>query len=209
MNSRKIPIALLTVIPLAGCSIADLRVRSEPPEAEVYFLVPKTNEKKFLAKTPIDIPVGKLEEAIHAPPSSSEFMVLVLERPDYRPETMLIPVGTLGTTSTTVNVRMRLKESEKTKVAEVLQFMVNAQDFLHRADFVRADFELEKALAIEPKNPWAYILRGELYYLQRDYTKSLSSFEKGLDFDPNNQRAVERISEIRKLLANGAQDGKR
>jgi tetratricopeptide (TPR) repeat protein len=197
----------LVAFGLSACT--QLRVRSEPPEADVSYLVPLTNEKKFLSRTPFEIPVRKLEEAVHAPPSSGEFIMLVIEKKDYQPETVMVPVGVIGTTETTLAVRLKLQDKDsKTSVTEVLQHMVNAQEFIHKAQLSRANLELEKALAIEAKNPWAYVMRGQIYFLQRDYARSLENYEKSLDLEPNNQSVISKITELRNLLKNGTADEK-
>ena len=54
-------------------------------------------------------------------------------------------------------------------------------------DFNGAKREIEKALELDPQYVKAYARKGDIEFVMKEFHKSLESYQKGLDIDPENQ----------------------
>lgn len=183
-----------------GCAAPKVRVESNPEGAEVYLANAKSQDKKFIGKTPLEIDLKKFSDQVQAPPASRQFVRIVTEKKDYDSKELLVPVGSFGVLDTTVRVKLDPSKPKSDNSKLVVQYLVNAQELINRGDFDRADLEVERSIQLEGSNPWAYSMRGHIYLLKKDYKKSLAAFEKAIEIDPSNEVLLKKIVNTRNLL---------
>ena len=177
-----------------------IKVESNPEGADVYLLAPASQKKHFVGKTPIEIDLKEHAEKINIVASSRKYIRLIAEAKDYTAKEILVPVATLGNTQTVLRIKLDPYVSQSEKIRTVIQHLMNTQEFINAGQLKRAEFEVNRALSMEEENPWAYIMRGYIHLLNKDFSKSLSDYEKSLELDPANQEIIKRVSDIRKIL---------
>ena len=67
-----------------------------------------------------------------------------------------------------------------------LRIVEKARLLLENGDYLEAQRFLEKALIIDPKNPYSYFFLGVLMQKKENYEMSLGYFEKGLSLLPHH-----------------------
>ncbi len=189
----------LSLLILNSCS-QSIRIRSNPEGAEVFLVSPKNAERKSIGKTPVTIETQKVQELIHTPPSSREFLIFNIELANYDAKQMLVPVGAIGNFDTYLDVKLIPEKRKDDKSALIIQHFLNTQEFINKGDLERADLELERVFQLEKTNPWVFVMRGHIYLLKKDYKNSLLAYEKAIEMDPNNTTLLKRITDIRKFL---------
>ena len=189
----------LGCLALCGCS-SKLVVRSEPPEATLSYVVPDTNERKPLGPTPLTLDSRQLNEITRLSPNAGDMLELVFEKEGFATRSMLVPYNRALSLSTEVFVKLEEKKKDQVVYRQLVQHLVNAQDFINRNDLDRAEFEVQRALKLDADFSWSHLLRGHVFFLKRDYAQSLRAYERAVELDPVNQEARRMISRVRKSL---------
>jgi tetratricopeptide (TPR) repeat protein len=192
---------------LGGCS-SKLVVRSEPPEATLSYVVPDTKERKPLGATPYSINSQQLNEITRFSPTSGDMLEFVVEKEGFAPRSMLVPYNRMLSMSADVFVKLDEQKKDQSVYRQLVQHLVNAQDFLNRNELDRADFEIQRALKLDADFPWSHLLRGHILFLKREYSQSLRSYERVVELDPVNQEARRMISKARKSLKIDVESGR-
>ena len=198
MNSKLIWLSLLLSL-TSACSHV-LRVQSNPEGVDIYAISPKSEEQKLIGKTPLETNLNKLSQFVHVLPSSREYITIVAETKDYDSKQLMIPIGIMGSSDTTVRVKLEPSKPKTDNSKLVVQYLLNAQDLVNKGDFDRADLEVERAIQLEGLNPWSYTMRGHILIMKKDYKKALAAYEKSMEIDPTNQMLLRKIVDVRKFL---------
>jgi tetratricopeptide (TPR) repeat protein len=183
---------------LVGCA-PKLTVKSDPPEASVFFRSYGTEDKKLIGKTPLSLSLSEVQNQTKINPSSGEFFELILEKKDFQTERVLVPGGRMGHIETTVLAKLKPGQAEGRLAQILLQHLFNAQKLANDREFERAQMEIDKALEIDPSFTRAMSLRGSILFVQQKYEDSLKWFEKALTADPQFEDAIKMISQIKKI----------
>ena len=96
-------------------------------------------------------------------------------------------------------------EKDYTKAAEYLTFAlpnepsnyidtsmilsVRGSIYLENEDYEKALYDFNKAITLNPNDPFIYTVRGSVYFYQQDYKKAIENQSKALELDPNNDDA--------------------
>lgn len=197
---------LVLMIGLSGCSTATFVATSDPLAADVYYVVPKTGEKKSLGKTPLKIPAEDVKKAIQKDVSGGEYFAVRFEKQGYVPQTYMVPAGRFGTLVTSLEVKLKKGEGDKEAALakSVLDRLFLAQKLALTNQYERAQVEIDRILADFPGFARAYSMRASIFLAQKNYTESLKWYEEAIKADPQMEEAVKMIAKIKDL-----QSGKR
>lgn len=203
MTDFKILTTSLFILTLtSGCG-SSLVVRSEPGDARVSIMQAGSRDAKEIGKTPVEITDKAISEIIKIDPNSGDYYELVIAKEGYEPEQLMVPAARFVPMTTYIDVKLRSGSSEMRLASQMVQLLLNAQKFAQKAEYERAQVELDKALEIDPKFARAMTMRGSIYYLQSRYQDALTWYEKALSVDSKTEEAVRMISEIKKRIGQG------
>jgi tetratricopeptide (TPR) repeat protein len=189
---------------VSACATPTFSVKSDPLQADVFFQVPGTNEKKPIGKTPLTMPMAEFRQLIGADVSSGQYFPITVEKQGYVTETFQIPASRFGTFVTELDVKMKeskLAQEEKTAKVTIDRLFL-AQRFALTNQFERAQAELDKILADFPTLARALSMRASIFYAQKNYTESLKWYEEAIKADPQMDDAIKMAAKVR-LLQSG------
>ncbi len=180
-----------------GCSGPQLKIQSDPSNAQVFAAQQSSKERKLIGTTPLEISFKDLyEKTGGASQASGDYLALTFEANNLEPEQIMLPPVTYGTS--TMNLRVALGPKKEVKGAgAILQRLHNTQKFAQAGQLERAQIEVDKALEIDPQFVRSLSMKGSLYYLQKDYTEALKWFEKALAVDSSFEQALKMITRIK------------
>lgn len=196
---KSVLLLLLTGFILGGCGTV-LKVETNPEGADLYLREPDSDKKVFIGKTPIKFNVDDYKDKINSIPSSRKYVRLLAEAKNYSSKELLVPVATLGNSETIIRLKLDPYVSESVRIRQVIQYLMNTQEFINNGELKRAEHEVNRALSVEEENPWAYIMRAYIHLLKKDYKDSLADYERSLELDPSNEEIIKRVTDIRKIL---------
>ncbi len=183
-----------------GCSHL-LVVKSEPVEADVYFVNPKTGDKKAVGKTPLNMSMSDVTTAVGPEMVSGEFFTLGVEKPGYITQTLTIPAGQFGTLVT--DLRVVLKQGATPKEERLAKSVIDrlflAQRFALSQQYERAQIELDKILVEFPGFARALSMRASIYFAQKNFTEALKFYEEALKSDPQMEDAVKMVAKVKAM----------
>jgi hypothetical protein len=182
-----------------GCG-STLIVRSEPGDAKVSILQAGSRDAKAIGATPVEITDKSLQEILQIDPNSSNYYEVMIEKEGFETEKLMVPSARFVPMKTTVEVRLRPGSSEMRLASQLVQLLLNAQKFATKAEYDRAQVELDRALLIDPNFTRAMTMRGSIFFLQGRYQDSLTWYEKALALDSKLDEAVKMITQVKKKI---------
>lgn len=202
MIQMKTPIALLIVVCglLVGCA-HKFKVQSEPIEADVYFVNPKSSEKKLVGKTPLEMPMSEIREKIGDEMVSGEFFTVSVEKAGHVTQSFLLPAAQFGTLVTELNVPLVQGTTPKEErfAKSVLDRLFLAQKFALSQQYERSLIELDKILTDFPGFARALSMKASIYFAQKNYSESLKFYEQALVSDPQMEDAVKMVAKVKAI----------
>lgn len=190
------------LVMLQGCA-NQVIVTSQPSEVDTTVYNPKTGAHYYLGKTPLKIPYSLITKEIGEVDTSGSLLLYSFNKEKYEDKRLYLPASRWNSLETVINVELELAKNQQDKNAqarELIQYLLNAESFLQQGIFDRARFEVERALKIDPYFSWSHILLGNVNYFEKKYDEALKSFEKALEFDPQNNQALKMIPIVREKL---------
>ena len=186
------------VLLVSGCSHL-LVVKSEPAEADVYFVNPKTGDKKVVGKTPLNMPMSEVTSTVGPELAAGEFFTIGVEKNGYITQTLTLPAGQFGTLVTDLDVVLKQGATPKEErlAKSVIDRLFLAQKFALSQQYERAQIELDKILADFPGFARALTMRASIYFAQRNFTEALKFYEEALKSDPQLEDAVKMVAKVK------------
>lgn len=194
---------------LSACSTAPFKVVSEPDNANVFLIVPETNERKPLGLTPITKTKDEINELLDKQLTDGGMINLVFEKDGYSNKEVWIPSAAGGDLGIDVSVTLTEGKSakEEMKVAnDIIGKLFLAQSYARTQQFERALIELDKVLEAFPEFDRALTMKGAVLYGQGSFKTSLEAYEKALEINPELRSALDMSAKIRKRLNMAARD---
>lgn len=196
------PILFITFI----CSITigcahTFSVKSEPIEADVFFVNPKTAEKKLVGKTPLEMPMSEVREKVGEEMVSGEFFTVSVEKAGHVTQSFLLPAAQFGTLVTELNVPLVQGTTPKEErfAKSVLDRLFLAQKFALTQQYERALIELDKILTDFPGFARALSMKASIYFAQKNFSESIKFYEQALVSDPQMEDAVKMVAKIKAI----------
>lgn len=200
------PIAFaLVILAISACQTGNLSITSNPQESDV-FVVTQSGARQNLGKTPLDISMTRLQIP------KDGLAELRVEKKGYSANSYLIPYSAVGATHQIAAVlieededKSSFKEVEtcedisKESINKIGKNIASIQALILKKDLDVAGATVSTAIAEFPYVAVLYDLQGNIYYLQKNYRRALSSYERSLAIDPKNIETsimVKRLKEI-------------
>lgn len=188
-------IGIWMLVGTVGCASSALRVESNPEGADVFVAIEGQAPKK-IGTAPLNILEGTINPGQHA------FQVTV-SKEGYHSESVLIPAGSFSR-SAVVNVRLNeipstAKQLNEQTLQKLASLVASAQAMIVSKEYGIAEQTLINGLSQYPNVSTLHELLGNVYYLQRDLTRALSSYRRAHSMNPNNsdtQRMIRKIEDI-------------
>ncbi len=200
---------LFVVIPLlltgAGCASV-FSVKSDPLQSDVFYIDPKSGEKKTLGKTPLELPTAELRKVAGNDVFAGEFFTIQIEKQGFTPERFQIPSTRFGTLVTALDAKLKTGNGPKEErlAKNILNHIFLAQKMANTGQFERAQIELDKVLSESPDFARALSMRGSIYFVQKNYAEALKGYEEALKADPQMEDAVKMAAKVRAMQGPGA-----
>ncbi|MBC7741386.1 MAG: hypothetical protein H7061_04260 [Bdellovibrionaceae bacterium] len=187
----------------SGCASSTFKVNSDPLQADVFVVNPKTGERKIIGKTPINMPNEEFRNLIGEDVSSGEFYTVVIEKPGFGTQSFSLPASKFGTLVTNLDVKLKQGGVEKElRIAqEILDHLFLAQKFANLAQFERAHIEIDKVLSPFPTFARALSMRASIYFAQKNFSESLKWYEETVKSDSQAEEAVKMIGKVKDIIA--------
>lgn len=196
----------ILIFMLASCA-QKFVVKSDPPEASVYFVDVKSGDKKPIGKTPLEMPAEDVKKAVEGMPSPGEFYTVVVEKNGYETQTFSLPTAQYTTLVTSLDVKLKegVVQKELKLAKTILDQMFLAQKFALKSQFERAHIEIDKVVTQFPNFSRALTMRASIYFAQKNYSESLRWFEEALKIEPTLDEAIKMAAKLRSMPGVAAQ----
>ncbi len=183
-----------------GCA-HKFKVQSEPIEADVFFVNPKSQEKKLVGKTPLELPMSEVREKVGDEMVSGEFFTVSVEKAGHVTQTFLLPAAQFGTLVTELSVPLVQGTTPKEErfAKSVLDRLFLAQKFALSQQYERALIELDKILSDFPGFARALSMKASIYFAQKNFSESLKFYEQALLSDPQMEDAVKMVARVKAI----------
>ena len=196
---RPLAVVTLTLLGALGCASLSsmfsggaVVVRSQPPQASVYFIDSKTGQGALIGKTPLTFQRG--DHAI----AGNDLIQLRVEREGYEPR--YAAVTAFGRETTYLDLVLSQPLVAKPDIREAFEqsrrLMEEANRLLLNKRFSEALMAVEKILALDPKNAEGHAAKGSVLYLMKDYDGAVSAWTRALELNPSFDSVRESLIQL-------------
>ncbi|MFN7685966.1 MAG: hypothetical protein ACK5QT_11215 [Oligoflexia bacterium] len=189
------------LVSATGCATSQLLVESNPPGAEVYF-VGFGNSVQQLGVTPMTL------SPLTVPGLYKEQVQISVSKPGYHGESFLIPPSTgatLGKISARLNTDPLSKSCQEGVAAmiDATESVAQIQRLIFKKEFTEAERLLGPLTLKYPAVPVFHSLLGNVFYLQKNLTRALESYQRASELGPQNQETLKMIERIKAIKGGG------
>lgn len=192
---------IFNLIFTVGCGSSPVfNIKSEPQQADVYYVPNDESDKKIIGKTPLTIPMEELMANVKNV-EPGEFFKLSIEKDGFVSQSYALPTTQFGISILELDVKLKSGKNEVQKMLakEILDLLFLAQKFAIAQEFERAQIEIDKILKIFPDFSNAMSMRAAIYLAQKNYSESIKWYEKTISADPKNDEAVKMLAKIKSI----------
>ncbi len=179
---------------LTGCGT--VRVRSTPPEAEVWLVQPGKEDPELLGKTPFTSDIRELGNAVN-----NGTIALVLKKRGHFPKQYIVPNLASADLEIEANLTPNL-HSNYQEINRIIGLIFRGQGFIKQKRFDEAIKISDEIKRLNENIAGAFHLSGTVYYLQNKLTKSRYEWIRAIELDPNNSDALNMLTHIEKKTGN-------
>lgn len=188
---------ILLLVNLTGCGSHQVKVTSEPSQAEVSLIL-RGQPPRNIGITPLEIP--------HYGTESYEVAVV---KKGYETVRVVFPAGQISTNSD-LFIKLPPTSSGDATNAETLQKLARgiaeAKNLIEKREFDLAESKLNVLSESYPSVSVIQDLIGNIYFIRKDFGKALAAYRRSDSLSPGSletTRMIRRIEELRQ--ANGGQ----
>jgi hypothetical protein len=179
-----------------GCATSSLTVDSNPPGAQVS-VADGSNNQKVLGPTPIVLTPSNFPELYTAGET------LTVSKQGFHSQVIFVPTSHV-TANGSLKVNLKAEEVGQTNQAnEIAEQVAHAQQLLFKKDLTEAERVLRELTEKHATIAVFYSLLGNVYYLKKDLSKALSSYERALTLEPNNLDIQKMVRKIKNTQPEG------
>ncbi len=173
---------------LPSCS-STLAIISDPPGADVFLSQsPSLKTGSSLGQTPTELKMSDL------PLDRGGY--IIIEKPGYLRETILISESAMGTTKTEIDIRLTQGARDGEKASTLLELLATAQTQVHMGKLDLAHSTVDRSLAIDPYFVRGLAFKAAVYFMEKKYKESEEYYKKTLALDPNYSEASRMLARI-------------
>jgi tetratricopeptide (TPR) repeat protein len=179
------------------CTYAqDLVVSSTPKDSEVFIKPLSGGDYIKIGKTPFNI---KIKELVNRYAKSSHFIVKI-SKENFKTKEFVM--NNLADSDIKMDINLEIKDDLKQmkKFDIVINDLFEAQRLARSKDYDDSITKLEKASKDFPFLSVTQELLGSVYYLKKDFRKSLAYYSKALELNNENVHAYKMKTLIQKSL---------
>lgn len=175
-----------------GCATSGtVVVRSEPPNAKVYYLDSESGQNALIGETPLTFVRSE-----HA--KGKEVIQLRVEKDGFEPR--YSAVASFGGETTYVDLKLAsvaVASAETRKAFELSRDMMTEANRLAAGKrFSEALTRVEKVIEVDPKNADAHAARGSILYLMKDPDGAKQSWTRALELNPGFESVRSSLMEL-------------
>lgn len=164
---------------------ARVQISSNPDDSSIYVVNPETSERFSVGTTPYE---GSLQELLSRT-GDDNTLFLHIEKTGF--ETYRLLLNSFGRSS--LNLNVNLEVAKDIKIVQDLDLLVNdlfdVQRMARGRDFSSALSKLDLLEERFPHYSVIHEMRGSIFYLQQEYTRSLSSYRRAFSLNAENRDA--------------------
>ncbi len=220
MTNKWIWLTIGSALIIFGCSASKLTVETTPEGAEVFSLE-KGRPPLSLGKSPLVIDLLKQQIQV-------KNLHLLISKEDHYSQSFIMPssswpkenrvffnleaipqeepppeVDEKDNTKETMRRIEEMSKAERLKYEEQLKQIAKGiarvQFMTFRKDFMGAETELNRLVTQFPNVSTIYDLLGNIYYVQKNFTKALWAYRESNKIDPNNFETLQLIERIERI----------
>jgi tetratricopeptide (TPR) repeat protein len=199
-------LVVLVSIMVAGCSSSKFRVKTDPDGAKVYYENTDSKERRLLGQTPLEMTYKDINSG------SSPFFALVINKEGFEERRVLVPDVLPFRSGGDVKLDISLKKSRDDGPQNIdgavwndaIELLFDAQKLALAKNYEPAVTKVNTAIKKTGGFHKAYSLLGSIYFLMKDYRKSLKNWEIAAKLNTRDSEATRMI----KLLKGRIQMGK-
>jgi hypothetical protein len=194
MRPLKIMVSVLILWSLnsmiVGCGT--VRIRSTPPEAEVWLVQPGKEEPKLMGKTPFTADIRELGDAVN-----NGTIALTLKKRGYFPKQYIVPNLASADLEIESNMSPNL-HSNFQEINRIVGLLFKGQRFIKQKRFDDALKSADEIKVMNENIAAAYHISGTVFYLQNKLKKSRFEWIRAVELDPSSVEALNMLSHIEK-----------
>lgn len=184
-------------VALTSCASSSLRVSSNPEGADVT-VIARDRAPIKVGKTPIEL------NAQNTPELFSDSLQIQISREGHSPLSVLVPklaLGATGRVNANLQETMLPKEclAQTDSLSEVARGIAEASGLIQRKRLDEASLVLQGLASKFGSVSVLHDLLGNVYFLKKDLSRALDSYEKSNLLSPNNPQTVRMINRIQEL----------
>jgi tetratricopeptide (TPR) repeat protein len=192
-------IRFFSVLPLlagVGCATSSLTVDSNPAGAQVS-VANGSNNQEVLGPTPIVLTTSNFPELYTAGET------LTVSKEGFRPQMIFIPKSHV-TANGSLKVNLKAVEvGQANQANEIAEQVAHAQQLLFKKDLTEAERVLRELTEKHSTIAVFHSLLGNVYYLKKDLSKALNSYERALELEPHNLDIEKMVRKIKNTQPEG------
>lgn len=176
---------------MSACSTGQLRVNSQPENADVY-ISSVTIPNKRIGSTP-------LVQAEDLVVNLNEPYQLTISKTGFEDSHILIPTTTL---KRNVNISVKLTELASNKpqtaaeIDKVASQVAEVQNLIKTKNLIPAERKILIMISENPNVATFHELLGNIYYLKKDPQSALASYKKANELVPGNPDTMRMINKL-------------
>jgi hypothetical protein len=180
MKSLRIFAVIVPALLGACSSTGSVVVRSTPLGAKVFVVSPKSGQAALIGQTPLSF--SRSEHMA----KGSDVIQLRIEKDGFQARTPA--VAAFGGKTTYLDVELAPLSVAKSEIRDsfeqVRAAMSNMNRLVHAQRYLDALSEVDRVIALDPKNAEAHAARGSVLYLMKDREGAARAWEKALELNP-------------------------
>ena len=187
MIYKIIPLLLLT-----ACS--SLKIRSTPPEAEVYIAKAEQKEAKLIGKTPLTKDIADLDDEVN-----SGTIAIEVRKKGFISKNFIIPNIGSGKLEIDTSLSPNFDADYKT-INKIISKLFLAERYIKQKRLDKALKISEEVKSLNENIAAAYHISGTVYFLKKQFKKSRFEWARALDLDATNANAQNMLATLDKKL---------
>lgn len=191
MNWDRRTFAFGLAVMMVGCASGELRVESNPEGAEVI-VIDQSRAPKRMGVTPMVL------NSANTPGLFKQAIQVNVQKEGFQTQAVFVPETTMSTQGQIVAI---LRKDDARFVGSATEVVAQVQRLVFKKNYFEAERMLQEAVSRNPSVGTFHSLLGNVYYLQKNTTRALESYQRAQAIEPNNLEVTKMIQKLRGFKA--------